>query len=63
MSPLFLAVVEAAEEAVINSMLRATTVIGRDGRTVDAVDIDQLLKVMRKYNALNWRRTLPPWGG
>mgnify|MGYP001198640889 FL=1 len=63
MSPLFLAVVEAAEEAVINSMLRATTVIGRDGRTVDAVDIDQLLRVMRKYNALNWRRTLPPWGG
>ena len=63
MSPLFLAVVEAAEEAVINSMLKATTVVGRDGRTVDAIDIDRLLEVMRKYNALNWSRTLPPWGG
>ena len=62
MSPLFLAVVEAAEEAVINSMLKATTVVGRDDKMVDAVDIDQLLKVMRKYNALNWSRTLPPWG-
>ncbi len=62
MSPLFLAVLEATEEAVINSMLRATTVIGRDGRTVDAIDIDQLLRVMGKYNALNWSKALPPWG-
>ena len=63
MSPLFLAVVEATEEAVINSMLKATTVTGRDGRTVDAIDIDRLLVVMRKYNALNWSKALPPWGG
>ena len=62
MSPLFLAVVEATEEAVINSMLKATTVTGRDGRAVDAIDIDQLLVVMRKYNALNWSKALPPWG-
>ena len=63
MSPLFLAVVEATEDAVINSMIKATTVVGRDGTMVDAIDIDQLLEVMRKYNALNWSRTLPPWGG
>jgi D-aminopeptidase len=63
MSSLFLAVVEAAEEAVINSMLKAVTIVGRDGRTVDAIDIDQLLAVMRKYNALNWHETIPPWGG
>jgi D-aminopeptidase len=63
MSPLFLAVVEATEEAVINSMLKATTVVGRDGVTVDAIDTDQLLQVMMKYNALNWNQTLPPWGG
>ncbi|MBP7892879.1 MAG: P1 family peptidase [Firmicutes bacterium] len=62
MSPLFLAVVEATEEAVINSMLKATTVVGRDGTMVDAIDIDQLLEVMGKYNALNWSRTLPPRG-
>lgn len=63
MSALFLAVVEATEEAVINSMLKATTVVGRDGRVVDAIDIDQLLTVMKKYNALNWNQILPPWGG
>jgi len=44
-------------------MLKATTVTGRDGRTVDAIDIDRLLVVMRKYNALNWSKALPPWGG
>lgn len=63
MSPLFLAVVEATEEAVINSMLKATTVVGRDSVTVDAIDTDQLLQAMIKYNALNWNQTLPPWGG
>ena len=62
MSALFLAVVEATEEAVINSMLKATTVIGRDGRTVEAIDIDELLEVLKKYNALDWNKTLPPWG-
>ena len=62
MSALFLAVVEATEEAVINSMLKATTVVGRDDKTCDAIDIRQLLDVMNKYNALNWNRSLPPWG-
>lgn len=60
MSGLFLAVVEATEEAVINSMLRATTVVGRDGRTCDAIDIQQLLEVLRKYNALNRNKTILP---
>ena len=60
MSALFLAVVEATEEAVINSMLRATTVIGRDDETCDAIDIQQLLEVMKKYNALNWSKRIRP---
>jgi D-aminopeptidase len=58
MSGLFLAVVEATEEAVINSMLRATTVVGRDGRTCDAIDIHRLLDVLQQYNALNWDKTI-----
>lgn len=61
-SALFLAVVEATEEAVLNSILRATTVVGRDGNTVEAINIDDLLRVMRKYNTLNWHETLPPRG-
>ncbi|MCL4371629.1 MAG: P1 family peptidase [Chloroflexi bacterium] len=63
MSPLFLATVEATEEAVINSVLRATTVVGRDGNVRDAIDVEELLRVLRKYNALDWDETLPPWGG
>lgn len=62
MSALFLATVEATEEAVLNSILRATTVVGRDGHVADAIDIDGLLVALRKYNALCWHSKLPPWG-
>jgi D-aminopeptidase len=41
-SPLFLATVEAVEEAVLNSLVRATSVSGRDGHTVEAIDVDLL---------------------
>ena len=42
MSPLFLATVEAVEEAVHNSLLRATTVAGRDGHTVEAIPLEEV---------------------
>lgn len=48
MSPLFQAVIEATEEAIINSLLRATTVTG-SGRTIEAIPIDKLREIMRKY--------------
>jgi D-aminopeptidase len=41
LSPLFEAVLEATEEAVDNSLLRATTVTG-NGHTVEAIPIDRL---------------------
>jgi D-aminopeptidase len=47
-SPLFLAVVESVEEAVINSLLRATTVTGHQGRTVEAIPIDRLRGILGK---------------
>jgi D-aminopeptidase len=52
MSPLFLAVIEATEEAVYNSLFRATTVTSR-GRTVQALPLDRTLRILRKYGALN----------
>lgn len=52
MSPLFLAAVEATEEAIYNSLLRATTVTGRDGLRVEALPIDRTIDVLRKYNAI-----------
>jgi D-aminopeptidase len=57
-SPLFQAVAEATEEAIYNSMFRATTVRGHGG-TVEALPLDRTLEVLRKYNALGWDR-LPP---
>ena len=47
-SPLFQAVVEATEEAIYNSLFRATTVSGRAG-TVEAIPIGALRSVLAKY--------------
>jgi D-aminopeptidase len=51
MSPLFLAAIEATEEAVYNSMFRATTVTGR-GHTVEALPIEGTKEILRKYGAI-----------
>lgn len=51
MSPLFEAVIEATEEAVYNSLFRATTVTGQ-GRTVDALPLDHVRDILRKYGVL-----------
>ncbi len=54
-SPLFLAAVEATEEAVYNSLFRATTVTGR-GRTVEALPLHRTLEILRRYGALAPRK-------
>jgi D-aminopeptidase len=59
-SPLFQAVAEATEEAIYNSLFKATTVRGVRGTVVDALPIERTLEILKKYNALNWDRTLPP---
>ena len=51
-SPLFLACVEATEEAVYNSLLRATTVRGRGGNTAEALPLARTVEILRKYNAI-----------
>jgi D-aminopeptidase len=51
-SALFLAVVEATEEAVINSVLRATTVVGRDGNRGEALPIDRTVEILEKYGVV-----------
>ena len=47
MSPLFLAVVEATEEAVYNSLAMATTVQGQFGRRVEALPLTALRELIR----------------
>lgn len=58
MTPLFQAVAEATEEAVYNSLFRATSVEGR-GRTVEALPLDRTLDILREYGVLRWD-TRPP---
>jgi D-aminopeptidase len=42
LNPLISATVEATEEAILNALTMATTVIGRDGHRADAIDLDRL---------------------
>ncbi len=48
LSPLFLAAVESVEEAVYNSLLKATTVTGRDGHTVEALPVERLKEIIER---------------
>jgi D-aminopeptidase len=48
MSPLFLAVIEATEEAIYNSMFRATTMSG-NGHMVEALPIDKTIEILREH--------------
>jgi D-aminopeptidase len=52
MDPLFLATVQATEEAVVNAMVAAKTMTGVDGHTVFALPHDQLRDILKKYNRL-----------
>jgi D-aminopeptidase len=50
-SPLFQAALEATEEAVYNSLLKATTVSSRIG-TADAIPVDTVTEILRRYRAI-----------
>lgn len=52
MSSLFMAAIEATEEAIINSLFKAETMTGHENRTIKALPLDQVLKILKKYNAL-----------
>ena len=49
---LFMATVEATEEAVIDAMLMAETMTGRDGNTAVALPADELLALMKQYGRM-----------
>jgi D-aminopeptidase len=52
MSPLFLATIEATEEAIYNSLFKATTMKGQKNRTIEALPLDETLKVLRKFKRI-----------
>jgi len=53
LDPLFLATVQATEEAVVNAMVAAETMTGINNHTVPALPHDKLREVLKKYNRLN----------
>ena len=52
LSALFQGVVEATEEAIYNSLFKATTVTSR-GRTIEALPMDRLREILAKYRVTN----------
>ncbi len=42
LNPLLTATIEATEEAILNALTMATTVVGRDGRKVEAISLTRL---------------------
>ena len=53
MSPLFLAAIEATEEAILNSLFAAETMTGIGGRTIQALPIDQTVEILKKYGKIS----------
>lgn len=51
-TPLFLATIEATEEAILNSLFAARSMSGRDGHNIEALPLEQVLEIMKKYNRL-----------
>jgi len=51
-SPLFLAVVEGTEEAVLGSLFAATTTRGFEGHVMEALPIERVLEILRRHGAL-----------
>ena len=49
MDPLFTAAVQATEEAIVNALVAATTMIGINGYRVKAISHARLAEIMRKY--------------
>jgi D-aminopeptidase len=52
MSALFQAVIEATEEAIYNSLFKATTTTSK-GRTVEALPLDRTLEILRKHGLIS----------
>lgn len=49
MSRLFAGVVEAAEEAILNALTAADTMVGRDGNTIHGLPLEEFVEAMERY--------------
>ncbi|WP_133273733.1 DmpA family aminopeptidase [Hymenobacter radiodurans] len=51
MSPLFMAAIEATEEAIINSLFKAETLQGKQPQPIEALPLDKVLKILKQHHA------------
>ena len=49
MSPLFMAAIEATEEAILNSLFNAETMAGRDGHEAEELPVERVLSIMEQH--------------
>jgi D-aminopeptidase len=52
MSPLFMAAIEATEEAIIKSLFAAETLKGKNGRTIESLPLEKVKEMFIKYNRI-----------
>ena len=52
MSPLFMATIEATEEAIVNSLFTATSVTGRNANKVESLPLEKVIPILKKYNVI-----------
>ena len=60
MNALFLATVEATEEAIINSLFAAESISSKYG-SMESIPKDKVIPILNKYKSLNWNKELYPW--
>ena len=53
MTPLFLATIEATEEAILNSLFAAETMTGRDGHQIEALPKEKVLEMLKEAGKLD----------
>lgn len=55
-SPLFLAVIEATEEAILNSLWAAQTMTGRENRIVEKLPEKQVVEILKNYGVIPYAK-------
>ena len=52
MTPLFEAVIEATEEAILNSLFMSKTVTGKNGLTIEKIPVEKVIRILKYHNVL-----------
>lgn len=53
MTPLFLATIEATEEAILNSLFAGETIIGRDGHKIEALPKEKVMEMLKEAGKID----------